>query len=74
MKILKRNCDKKQFPSKSKSRDFTIRFGRDCPSGEGSVLRMSPSPWEFAREEEGEPLSFENPCPAFRGRTLCDSS
>lgn len=74
MKILKRNYDKKQVPSKTESRDFTRRFGRDCPNGEGPVLRMSPSLWEFPRGEGGEQLSLENPFLAFRGRTLCDFS
>lgn len=49
MKILKRNCEEKQFPSKTKPRDCTISFGgRDYPSAGGggsSVLTISPSSW-----------------------------
>lgn len=31
---MKSKCEGKQFPSKTKPRDFTIRFGRDYPGRE----------------------------------------
>lgn len=37
MNILKRNCEEKQFPSETKSRDFTINFGKKDSRREGGV-------------------------------------
>jgi len=57
MKILKRNCEEKQFLSETKSRDFIINYGKKGPSREGLCAENRTFPLGFPWRGGGGEMS-----------------